>query len=134
MKVLLDEQIDIRMKAALRGFPVQTLHDVGWIGLKNGALREMLNVNKFGFFITADKNLPFQQNFSKINFTLVLLDLPTLLWPHQQLFVPPITSLLKNPPAPQPKIIHIGVQGLSKGKKINALKKLLPSPDILFIP
>jgi hypothetical protein len=133
MKVLLDEQIDFRMKATLRGFSVQTLHDVGWIGLKNGALREMLNANGFDLFITADKNLPFQQNFSKINFTLVLLDLPTLLWQHQQLFVPSITSLLKNPPSPLPIVVHIGLQGLSKGRKINALKKLLPPSDILFI-
>jgi hypothetical protein len=131
MKVLLDEQMDLRMKSALKGFPVQTLHDVGWIGLKNGALRERLNANNFDIFITADKNLPFQQNFSKINFTLVLLDLPTLLWQHQQLFVSPIASLLQKPPSPLPKVIHLSVQGVSKGKKIKALKKL--ASDILFI-
>lgn len=134
MKVLLDEQIDFRLKKLLAEFRLQTLHDTGWIGLKNGELREKPNEHGFDFFITADKNLPFQQNFSKIRFTLLLLDLPTLIWQHQELFAPSIAALLKHPPTPLPKIIHISIPGLSKGKKINSLKKLLPGQDILFIP
>lgn len=62
MKLLLDEQIDVRLKSALAELDVYTLMDMGWQGLKNGVLSEKINEGAFAFFITADKNLPFQQN------------------------------------------------------------------------
>ena len=70
MKLLLDEQLDVSIKPQLFGIEVFTVRDMGWLGLKNGELREKLNENDFQFFLTADKNLPFQQNFEKINFYL----------------------------------------------------------------
>ena len=70
MKLLLDEQLDVSIKPQLLGIEVFTVRDMGWLGLKNGELREKLNENDFQFFLTADKNLPFQQNFEKINFYL----------------------------------------------------------------
>jgi len=60
MSILLDEQLDVRMNAALSDFPVVTVQDKGWLGVKNGVLRERLNQEHFRFFVTADKNLPFQ--------------------------------------------------------------------------
>ena len=88
MRILFDEQIDVRMAAALTGFPVFTVQDMGWLGVKNGTLRERLNQENFRFFVTADKNLPFQKNLAQTLFTIVLLDTPTLLWPQQELFIP----------------------------------------------
>ena len=80
MKLLLDEQLDISIKSRLSGIEVFTLRDMAWIGLKNGELREKMNENGFHFFVTADKNLPFQQNFEKINFTILLFDTPAMRW------------------------------------------------------
>ncbi len=133
MNILLDEQIDVRMKAALSYFSVCTVQDKGWLGVKNGVLRERLNQEQFRFFITADKNLPFQQNLTEIEFILILLDTPTLLWQDQQLFVPKLVTLLGTPPEPPVKLVHIIVSGLSKGKKIDSLKKLLPAEELLFL-
>lgn len=133
MKVLLDEQIDIRMKAALSAFDVFTLHDQGWIGLKNGVLRELIQDNDFQGFITADKNFPFQQNLAKIKFLLILIDTPTLLWAHQSLFVPKLALLLENPPPASIKIAHIALDGVSRGKKKSAIQQLLPADAVLFL-
>ncbi len=88
MKVLLDEQVDVRMKSLLNDFEVYTLHDFDWLGLKNGALATQLHANDFQFLVTADKNIPFQQNLARIKFTLVLLDMPSLLWKNQLQFSP----------------------------------------------
>ncbi|GAA4394745.1 hypothetical protein GCM10023187_00890 [Nibrella viscosa] len=59
MKLLLDEQIDVRLKTALSGLDVYTPVDLGWQGLKNGVLGRKLTEYEFAFFVTADKNLPF---------------------------------------------------------------------------
>ncbi len=98
MKVLLDEQIDVRMKALLGDFEAYTLHDFDWLGLKNGELALQIQANDFQFLVTADKNMPFQHNLGKIMFTLILLDTPSLLWANQLRFSPKIISFLQNPP------------------------------------
>lgn len=133
MNVLLDEQIDLRMKAELSEFAVYTVQDKGWLGVKNGVLRERLNQERFRFFVTADKNLPFQQNLAAVEFVIILLDTPTLLWQHQQQFIPRLMALLTDPPESPIKLVHISVDGLSKGKKIQSLKALLPITDTLFL-
>ena len=75
------------MKAALSEFPIFTVQEKGWLAVKNGTLRELLNQEQFSLFVTADKNLPFQQNLTNTTFIITLLDTPTLLWSHQQLLV-----------------------------------------------
>ena len=134
MKLLLDEQIDVRLKSALAELEVYTLMDMGWQGLKNGVLSEKINEGAFAFFITADKNLPFQQNLDKLLFTLILLDTPTLLWEHQSLFIPKITAYLAElSSTPSFKIVHISLEGFSKGKKREQYRRAFTSEQILFI-
>lgn len=47
MKILLDENVDVRFKNELEGLSVFTLLDMGWVGLKNGELREKINDDNF---------------------------------------------------------------------------------------
>lgn len=133
MKVLLDEQIDVRMKGLLEDFEVFTLHDLGWLGLKNGELREEMHAHGFQFLITADKNMPFQQNLEKLQFTLLLLDTPFLLWTFQEKFVPKLKDFLNNPSDPLPRIVHFSVDGISKGSKKKALSSMVETDQILFL-
>ena len=117
MKLLLDEQLDINIKSQLKGIDVFSVRDMGWLGLKNGELRDKLNENNFQLFLTADKNLPFQQNFDKINFTILLFDTPAMRWRYQQLFIVPIQTFLDNMPHPLPKLVHFSITEVSKGQK-----------------
>lgn len=133
MKVFLDEQLHVNLKIHLSSFNVFEPKDFGWQGFQNGELREKLNERKFNIFITADKNIPFQQNFKKINFCIVLVDVPTSKWEHLSLFVPKIQELLQNPPQPLPKIIVTTLNDFTPMKKNEALKMLLPPDQILFI-
>ena len=133
MKTLLDEQLDRRLKENLPDLEVFVLNDFGWLGLRNGQIREKLNEHQFQFLITADKNMPFQQHLGKMNFTLILLDTPSLLWPIQELFVPKLKILLNHPPVPLPKIISLGIPGFSMGKKKLALLNLAGKENILFL-
>ncbi len=133
MKLLLDEQLDINIKSQLKGIDVFSVRDMGWLGLKNGELRDKMNENNFQLFLTADKNLPFQQNFEKINFTILLFDTPAMRWRYQQLFIAPIQSFLDNMPNPLPKLVHFTITEVSKGQKKEALKTRLPVDQILFL-
>ncbi|HTH57178.1 MAG TPA: hypothetical protein VL728_14105 [Cyclobacteriaceae bacterium] len=64
MKVLLDENLDHRLKIQIpNSF---TVFEMGWSSPKNGELLKQLAAEKFSFFVTADLNLPYQQNERKI--------------------------------------------------------------------
>jgi hypothetical protein len=76
MKILLDENIDIRFKNL---FPtaiheVYTVRDMQWNGVKNGALLKLLGENGFDCWIVVDKNLPYQQNVSSLPCLIIVLD------------------------------------------------------------
>jgi len=76
MKVLLDENIDIRFKKAFSdsGHEVYTVRDMQWNGLKNGALLEAMNAEQFDILVAVDKNLPYQQNPDKLSVSIFILD------------------------------------------------------------
>jgi len=54
---------------------VFTVRDMNWLGVKNGQLLELAITNDFQIFITADKKLKNQQNLSKLDLKVILLDL-----------------------------------------------------------
>jgi hypothetical protein len=134
VKLLLDEQIDARLKPALIELDLYLLSDMGWQGLKNGVLSQKAVENEFSFFVTADKNLPFQQNLDKLSFVIILLDTPTLLWEHQSLFAPKIIKLVREfEPNSLLKIIHISIEGFGKSKKRERFNRTFSPEQILFI-
>lgn len=82
MLLLLDESVPRRLKRHLPGHEVKTVVEMGWGGVKNGALL-MLAAQAFDAFITVDKNLPYQQNVATLPVAVIVLhavsnDLPSL--------------------------------------------------------
>jgi hypothetical protein len=59
--VLLDECVDRRLAADIRGHDVKTVPDAGWASLTNGELLGRAQY-EFDVIVTVDRNLPFQQN------------------------------------------------------------------------
>lgn len=76
MKILLDENIDVRFKKFFTNshHEVHTVHDMHWNGIKNGTLLTLLNEHGFNCWIVVDKNIPYQQNISKLPCTIIVLD------------------------------------------------------------
>jgi hypothetical protein len=68
MKILLDENIDVRFKKLFKDSPheVYTVRDMQWNGIKNGELLKLLERNNFDCWIVVDKNIPYQQNISNL--------------------------------------------------------------------
>ena len=46
MRLLLDECVPKRLKGELRGHEVKTVQDMGWAGIKNGALLKLADVRR----------------------------------------------------------------------------------------
>ncbi|PJJ53250.1 hypothetical protein [Hymenobacter chitinivorans] len=107
MKVLLDENLPKRLKQDFPEHEFFTVRDQQWQGKKNGELlREMLAAGFHGL-VTFDKNLRYQQNFSKYPIAVVLLNAPDNTYLTLQQLVPPLRHLLQQPLPPGPHIVSL---------------------------
>jgi hypothetical protein len=68
----LDECVDRRLAADIRGHDVKTVPEVGWAALTNGELLVRAE-GAFDAFVTVDRNLPFQQRLSQFGIAVVVL-------------------------------------------------------------
>jgi len=73
MKLLLDENLPNRLKVDFPNHEVVTVRDMGWNGIKNGPLLQLMIENGFHALLTFDKNLQHQQNFKKYTITVFVL-------------------------------------------------------------
>ena len=88
MKILLDENIDIRLKRSFpAGFEVYTVRDMDWNGIKNGELIQLLAENNFDYWIVVDKN---------ISFSIIVLDVFRNTLKSIEPLVPQILSILNS--------------------------------------
>ena len=58
MRILLDENIPVQLKAVFRGHVVKSVNDrdVGWKNIKNGRLLAEME-GRFDLLVTADRNM-----------------------------------------------------------------------------
>ena len=72
MRILLDEYFPADFAHLFIGYDIETVHSLGWSGIKNGDLlrraRSVCDV-----FVTLDRNLEFQQNIKVLPFGIVLV-------------------------------------------------------------
>ncbi len=73
MKVLLDENLDHRLRKLPGAHDVFTVDYMGWAGLKNGELLGVAEAEGFEVFLTGDKNLSYQQNLAGRRMAIVTL-------------------------------------------------------------
>ncbi len=89
MTIILDENLPKPLKGIFPNHTVTTVQDQGLAGTVNGALLARLE-GVFDVFITADKNLRYQQNLSGRH--LAILELPTNRLPLLSPLFPRITA------------------------------------------
>nr|WP_228025194.1 DUF5615 family PIN-like protein [cf. Phormidesmis sp. LEGE 11477] len=74
---MLDENLlSAKLKKPLvdLGYETKNVEDMGWRGTKDTALLALASSHDFEVFITADKNLPHQQNIRSLAIKLVILN------------------------------------------------------------
>jgi predicted nuclease of predicted toxin-antitoxin system len=95
MRLLLDECVPARLRQALPSHQVSTVVQEGWSGIKNGKLLA-LAATGFDALITVDKNLPYQQNTSKLPIAVLVLHAASNELPYLLPLVPALEAALVN--------------------------------------
>ncbi|HEX5103912.1 MAG TPA: DUF5615 family PIN-like protein [Pirellulaceae bacterium] len=72
MQILIDECLDWRLKREFPGHSARTVTDMGWGGIKNGALLALAQA-RFEVFITGDRNLSRQQQPANFSLAIIVL-------------------------------------------------------------
>ena len=72
MRILLDESLPIELASELPGHDIISVHQMGWLGLKNGELLARAT-GRFEVMLTADQNLPYQQNLTRLPIGVVVV-------------------------------------------------------------
>jgi hypothetical protein len=73
VKVLLDEMLPGAVASLLSDHVVATVKATGYTGLSNGDLIRRAAADGYDVHVTADRNLPAQQNIAAIGIALVLV-------------------------------------------------------------
>jgi len=72
MRVLLDECVPRALRRELAGHEVKTVGEAGWAGVKNGTLIG-LAARAFDVMLTVDRNMEYQQDFSGVLLSVVVI-------------------------------------------------------------
>ena len=72
MRILLDESLPRDLGQLVVGHEVVTVQAAGWSSVKNGKLLT-LAATRFDVFVTADRNVEFQQNLKTLPIAVVVL-------------------------------------------------------------
>ena len=104
MRLLLDEQIPLRLKELLAGHEVSTVREMGWNGRSNGELLALAR-HEFDAFVTLDRNLEFQQNITERDIPIILLIPGRSNIEHLSPLVPGILGALND--LERGRVIHI---------------------------
>ena len=72
MKILIDESLPRYVLQILQEYNAYTVQFMGWSGIKNGVLLGLATQQQFNVFLTADKNLRYQQNLKDRTIALIV--------------------------------------------------------------
>jgi predicted nuclease of predicted toxin-antitoxin system len=76
MKLLPDENLPVKLKDFFSNeYEIKTVSDQDWVGKKNGELLGLMTLNGFDGLVTIDKNLVYQQNISKFDIKIFVLNI-----------------------------------------------------------
>jgi hypothetical protein len=74
VRLLIDECLPRQLKGWLAGaHDAATVQEMGWANVKNGKLLRAVNGAGFDAFVTADKNMYYQQNFDGLRISAVVV-------------------------------------------------------------
>ena len=73
MRILFDHNAPRQLRRHLVGHDVDVAEERGWATLVNGALLDRAEEAGYEVVITADKNMPYQQNIASRSLALIVL-------------------------------------------------------------
>lgn len=94
MKVLLDENLDHRLRRNLGSHEVFTTSYKGWDGLKNGKLLVAAESDAFEILLSGDQSLYYEQDLSRRR--LAIITLSSVEWRIIKNHLPKIVTAIDN--------------------------------------
>lgn len=73
MKILLDENLDWRLRRLLPGHEVESVAYIGWSGIKNGVLLRRAVEHRYEILLTMDGNMLHQQDIAAHRIAVIAL-------------------------------------------------------------
>ena len=102
MRILLDESLPKDLAPLITGHEVTTVRAAGWSSIKNGKLLA-LAATRFDVFLTADRNLEYQQNLSTLPIAVIVLFVRRTRVQAIEPSIPELLKLLNHLP---PKVLR----------------------------
>jgi predicted nuclease of predicted toxin-antitoxin system len=95
MRILIDECVDWRLLRDLPHHDAQSVRQMGWTEIVNGALLALAE-QQFDVLVTTDKNLSFQQNVARFKIGVVVLRARSARLRHLRELVPALLGVLPD--------------------------------------
>lgn len=105
MRLLLDECVHQGLAKEIVGHDVKTVPAMGWANFKDKELL-LLAKDELDVFITVDRNLPQQQNLSKLTLIVIVLRAKTNRLQDLKPLVPKLVEMLPSMQAGQAHFIE----------------------------
>jgi len=96
MRILLDENLDWRLRRELPGHEVESVPLLGWAGIQNGALLSKAAGAGFELLVTMDGNMLHQQNIAKHRIAVIALRAKSNRIADTRPLMPPLLALLPD--------------------------------------
>lgn len=98
MRVLLDENLNWRLKRDLPGHEVESVPLIGWAGIQNGALLRKAVEGGFEALVTMDSNMVHQQDLSSHAIAVMVLRAPSNRLQDTRPLMPAVLQALPHAP------------------------------------
>ena len=96
MRLLLDENLDWRLRRDLPGHQVESVPLIGWAGIENGELLTKAVDARFDVLVTMDSNMVHQQKIAKYPIAVIALRAPSNRLADTRALMPALLALLPN--------------------------------------
>ena len=96
MRLLLDENLDWRLRRDLAGHQVESVPLIGWAGIENGELLSKAVEAGFDVLMTMDSNMVHQQNIGQYAISVVALRAQSNRLANTRPLMPALLALLPN--------------------------------------
>ena len=105
MKILLDHNVPRPLRNHLPGHQADTAADRNWEELRNGEPLDQAESDGYQLLITADRKMPFQQNFVHRNINVLILT--TNAWPVLRQHIADINQAVNSTGANQVRELDV---------------------------
>ena len=96
MRLLLDENLDWRLRRDLLDHQVESVPLIGWAGIENGELLRKAVETRFDVLVTMDSNMVHQQNIERHAIAVVALRAASNRLADARPLMPALLALLPN--------------------------------------